>query len=98
MSDRSSPALGRRCSLWAFAALCLLGGLNGCAAVSNPVADGIPVRRLPPEAFGESREAEKPIPLTYLRQPPPQVYRLDAGDILGVWVEGVLGEKNTLPP
>ena len=27
----------------------LLGSLAGCAAVTNPVANGIPVRMLPPE-------------------------------------------------
>lgn len=71
---------------------------TGCASISNPVADGIPVRYLPPEVFGESKEVEKPIPLNYFRQPTNKIYRLAAGDVLGVWIEGVLGEKNTIPP
>ena len=80
------------------AVLLLVGALNGCAALSNPVANGIPVRRLPPELLGESRENLQTIPLTLLRQPPPKAYLLDAGDVLGVWVEGVLGEKGQPPP
>src|SRR5262245_33527514 len=72
--------------------------LNGCAAVSNPVVDGIPVRRLPPEALGVSRENDKPISLAALRQKPPEFYELGPGDVLGVYIEGVLGEKTTPPP
>ena len=28
----------------------------------------------------------------------PDVYRLAAGDVLGIWIEGVLGERNVAPP
>jgi protein involved in polysaccharide export with SLBB domain len=75
---------------------CLPGA--GCAALSNPVADGVPVHLLPPDVLGPSRTEEFPIPLNYLRQPPPDVYRLDAGDILGVYIDTVLGERNVPPP
>jgi protein involved in polysaccharide export with SLBB domain len=70
---------------------CFLG--NGCASWSNPVADGIPVSRVPPEYFVRPKEETKTIPLTLLRQKPPDVYRLAPGDILGIYVEGVLGDK-----
>ena len=74
-----------------------LGG--GCAAFSNPsLPDAIPVNRLPPEVFTSSREAERSIPLTLLRQEQPKNYKLDAGDVLGIFVEGVLGERGTIPP
>src|SRR5262249_49302249 len=76
----------------------LLCGLTGCAALTNPTANGIPVREMPPELLGKAREELKPIPLTLLRQPPPDVYRLGAGDVRGVWIEGVLGELNQAPP
>jgi hypothetical protein len=75
---------------------CLLA--SGCAALSNPVANGIPVRRLSPELLGESRTNLELIPLTSLRQPPPDAYRLGPDDILGVWIEGVIGEKGQAPP
>jgi protein involved in polysaccharide export with SLBB domain len=75
-----------------------LAGASGCAALTNPVADGIPVSRLPDEVLGESREALRPIPLNLLGQDQPEVYRLAAGDILGMVIEGVLGERNAPPP
>jgi hypothetical protein len=71
---------------------------TGCAAWGNPVANGVPVRRLSPELLGESRASLQFIPLTALRQPPPDAYRLDADDILGIWIEGVVGEKGVAPP
>ncbi len=93
--------VGGRLPAWG---LLLLAGSSavGCASFSNPtVSDGIPVNRLPPEVFGLSRELQKTIPLTLLRQKQPdpkEGYLLDAGDILGVFIEGVLGDRNTLPP
>jgi protein involved in polysaccharide export with SLBB domain len=71
---------------------------EGCAALSNPVADGVPVNRLPPEVFGRRKDEERTIPLTLLRQKPPEVYRLAPGDLLGIYVEGVTGEAKQPPP
>jgi protein involved in polysaccharide export with SLBB domain len=75
-----------------------VAGAPGCAALTNPVADGIPVSRLPDEVFGEPREGLEPVPLSRLGQAPPDQYRLAAGDVLGVVAEGVLGERNAPPP
>jgi protein involved in polysaccharide export with SLBB domain len=71
---------------------------TGCAALTNPIANGIPVRLLPEELLAESREGYEPIPLTLLRQPPPKKYILAAGDTLGIYIEGVLGAAETPPP
>jgi len=73
---------------------------GGCASFSNPTAhEGIPVHRLPPEVFGRPREEEKTIPLTLLRQKQEERYTLDAGDVLGIWVAGILSdERNPAPP
>jgi protein involved in polysaccharide export with SLBB domain len=76
----------------------MLALLSGCAAVTNPVANGIPVRLLPDELLAESREGFEQIPLSLLRQKPPEIYRLSAGDILGIYIEGVLGNAETPPP
>ena len=96
---------GRRVSgrLAACGLLLLAGGMGvGCASWSNPtLPDAIPVNRLPREVFALSRETQKTIPLTLLRQKQPEPetgYRLDAGDILGVFVDGVLGDRNQVPP
>ena len=71
---------------------------GGCAAVSNPVANAVPVNRLPPEVIGKRKDEEKTIPLTLLRQKQPEVYRLAPGDVLGIYIEGVLGEAKQPPP
>lgn len=84
---------------WFFYTMVLIvPGLTGCAALTNPVAVGIPARRVPPEFLGQAREEEQQLPLNLLRQKPPDIYRLDAGDVLGVWIEGVLGDRATAPP
>jgi protein involved in polysaccharide export with SLBB domain len=82
---------GRRLVMAAILLLCALS--TGCTALTNPTADGIPVRLLPPELLGPSKTSYQTIPLTLLRQPQPDVYRLDTGDVLGVFIEGYLGEK-----
>jgi protein involved in polysaccharide export with SLBB domain len=90
----------RRITRGIFVGALLLGCFwsGGCAALTNPVADAVPVNRLPPEVFGKRKDEERTIPLTLLRQKPPAVYRLGPGDVLGVYIEGVLGEPKTSPP
>ena len=69
--------------------LCALA--SGCAALTNPVANSIPVRRLPTEFLAViPRESKQTIPLTLLRQEVPDVYRLAAGDVLGIFIDNVL--------
>jgi protein involved in polysaccharide export with SLBB domain len=70
----------------------------GCAAITNPVANGIPVQRVPPELLVESKADLENLALTSLRQPPPDAYKLAPEDVLGVWIDGVLGEKGQVPP
>ena len=101
MHDNATTQPDERACTWKLAPLILLAafaGLPGCAALSNPVANGVPVRRLPPQLLGESRENKQTLPLALLRQPPPEHYLLASGDVLGVWIEGVLGEKGQAPP
>jgi protein involved in polysaccharide export with SLBB domain len=66
----------------------------GCAALTNPVASGIPVRHVPEELLAPSKEGEQTIPLGLLGQCRPAVYRLAAGDVLAVYLEGFLGSPN----
>lgn len=64
---------------------------TGCAAVSNPVANGIPVRRLPADFFaGEVREDLQTIPLTLLAMPNADDHIIGPKDVLGVFIDGVL--------
>ncbi len=85
-------------ALVAFAALIGSTLVAGCAAMTNPGVNAIPVRLLPPEMRGQSVEGMKSIPLTLLGQERPADYRIDGGDVLGLWVEGVLGERGQQPP
>ncbi len=70
----------------------------GCAAITNPVADGIPVNQLPEELRGKSREGLVQIPLTALRQKPNITHKVGPGDVLGIVLENVLGKGQQDPP
>lgn len=70
----------------------------GCAALTNPGAEGVPARLVPPELLAPSKKNEKQVPLSLLRQTPPAKYLLDTGDVLGVYVEDYLGSKATPVP
>lgn len=82
-----------------FALLLLAAALSGgCAAVSNPVADGIPVRRLPAEVLGRSKAELQPIPFTVLKQREAEKYLLDKGDTLAVVADNIIAPPNVQPP
>ncbi len=70
---------------------------GGCTAIMNPVANGVPVPLLPPELRAESKAGQMNLPLYKLRQNPPEEYKVGPDDILGIWIEGVLGEKGQPP-
>jgi len=76
--------------------VCLV--LSGCAAFTNPVAQGIPVSDVPLELLAQHKSNLVPIPLACLRQRPPKTYLLGPRDILGVYIEGVLGQTDQNPP
>jgi protein involved in polysaccharide export with SLBB domain len=84
--------------LWLVACSLLSAALGGCAALTNPVADGVPVRLLAPELLARSKNDEHTIALNLLRQPPSPTYRLAPGDVLGMFIEGVLGDPNQPVP
>jgi hypothetical protein len=64
--------------------------LSGCAALTSPVLNGIPVRRLPAELLSSPRrENLQTIPLSLLRQEQPEDYILAHGDVLGVFIAGI---------
>src|SRR5579862_8288520 len=61
-------------AVWFALVLALCGTGGGCTAVTNPIADGIPVRLLPPEIIGPAKTNYETIPLTVLRQAQPAAY------------------------
>jgi protein involved in polysaccharide export with SLBB domain len=84
----------RMAALAAFATSVL--SLSGCAAF-RPI-DGIPARYVPDEIKAATRSGKKTIDLSLLSQTQPSVYHLDAGDVLAVYIEGVLPKHNESPP
>lgn len=95
----SIPANGiLRCNVWrAIAGVAMLAPvLTGCAAF-NPLK-GVPGNYFPHELRGETRSGKRTIDLSLLRQTPPDNYLIDAGDVLGIYIEGVLGRREEIPP
>lgn len=76
----------------AFSLISVLAALfvSGCAALTNPAANGLPARLVPDELLAESKEDLVELPLSWLSVKTPEVYTLDSGDILGVYIEGIL--------
>ncbi len=63
--------------------------LGGCTALMQPI-DGVPANRLPPQFFAEPKNNAVPVDISLLSLEPPREYQIDKGDILGVYIEGVL--------
>ena len=81
-----------------FILLAWIAGATGCASLTNPIANGVPARLVPEELLAESQDEFEQVPLSWLNIVPPKIYRLDTGDIVGVYVEGALGDRDQLPP
>jgi Polysaccharide biosynthesis/export protein len=75
--------------------LCLLF-LTGCSAF-RPL-DGLPVRYMPDEFKGTPRSGKKTINLSLLKRSAASTYQLDSGDVLAVYIEGILGNHKEAPP
>jgi hypothetical protein len=74
---------------WRSLTACLLSlaALCGCSPFRY---EAVPVQHVPPELLATSRSARELIDLTLLQQDPPREYLVDAGDVLGIYVENVL--------
>ncbi|MEO2020056.1 MAG: polysaccharide biosynthesis/export family protein [Fuerstiella sp.] len=53
---------------------------------------------MPCEFTAPDRSIRRTIDLSVLRQNPPREHLVDGGDILGIYIEGVLGNADTPPP
>ncbi len=73
----------------AAAAGVMVTSLGGCTALTQPI-EGVPANRLPPEFLGSPKNNLVPVDISLLSLEPPRDYQLDGGDILGVYIEGVL--------
>ncbi|MCP4887234.1 MAG: sugar ABC transporter substrate-binding protein [Planctomycetaceae bacterium] len=79
----------------------VVSSLSGCTAITQPI-DGIPASRLPQEFLAEPKNDLVPVDIGVLAIDQPREYELGPGDILGVYIEGVLPfnppEKVPQPP
>jgi len=83
---------------FSLAGLMAAGAMNvGCTSLTQPLA-GIPVRRLPPQFLAQSKNNLVPLDPSRLTQEPPRQYLIDKGDILGIYIEGVLPYTATDKP
>ena len=72
----------------------------GCTSMLGAYSiTGVPVSRVPRELLQNERKDDfEDISPLRLRQDPPQFYALGPGDVLGVYIKGVLGDDDKLPP
>ncbi|MCS7468538.1 polysaccharide biosynthesis/export family protein [Stieleria sp. ICT_E10.1] len=77
-------------ALWSLSLCAVLAIINtGCTSVLSPVT-GIPVFDLPDELLGVPKSEQIPVPVVLLSRPHEEQYLLGEGDILSVYIDGVL--------
>lgn len=67
---------------------------TGCMTITQPIT-GIPVRRLPPQFLAPTKANQVPLDPSRLSQEKPRQHIVDAGDILGIYIEGILPYSDT---
>ncbi|QDT10106.1 polysaccharide biosynthesis/export family protein [Stieleria marina] len=89
MNDSSSSTCK---TIYAVVALTMLVTASGCTSVMSPMS-GVPVKSLPAELLGQSKNNLIQVPLALMRMQKPEEYVLAEGDILGIYIEGVMPPK-----
>ena len=83
--------------LWLLMPICLCFALSGCNHILNPI-DAVDATQVPPQFLKKPEANKRPIDVSLLRHLPPPSYILDADDVLGVFIDGVLGNSTEAPP
>lgn len=73
----------------ALAAAMVATTFGGCSTLTQPI-DGVPANRLPREFFAEPKNDLVPVDISLLSVEAPRDYQISGGDILGIYIEGVL--------
>ena len=94
-----TPSSGRR-AICCLAVLMITGAATGCSSFLGSYGiTGVPVSRVPRDLlYAEKKDDFEDISLLRLRQDQPEFYALGPGDVLGVYIKGVLGDDEKLPP
>jgi len=77
--------------------ICLCFGLSGCTSILSPI-NAIPADQVPPQFLAAPQANKRPIDVSLLRHVAPPSYILDKDDILGVFIDDVLGQSDEAPP
>lgn len=67
-------------------------------ALAQRVRNSIPAPQVPAWQLQQPSALQSSSDISYLRQSKPDAYLLDSGDVLGIFLEGVLGEVGSAPP
>lgn len=87
-----------------FFGLVLLGAVlpafSGCTSLALTLSgpESVPARKVPHLVMTRPRSDMQEISLSRLRQSPPEHYQLGPNDILGIFIENVLGKTGEPPP
>jgi hypothetical protein len=68
----------------------------GCTSLTSPVS-GVPAHRLPAQFLAPPKNNLIDIDISRLAQEKPRNYLVDVGDVLGIWIEGVVGGVLPVP-
>ncbi len=88
---------GRFQGVWLLMPICVSFALSGCTSIISPI-NAIPAELVPPQFLAAPQANKRPIDVSLLRNISPPAYILDKDDILGVFIEGVLGQPGEAPP
>ena len=77
-----------------------LSACSGCTSLGLSLhgPDAVPARKVPSLVMSRPRADMQEISLSRLRQTPPEHYQLGPHDILGVYIENILGKTGEPPP
>ncbi len=87
-----------------FLTLALLGlalpSLSGCTSLQLSMhgPDAVPARKVPQLVMARPRSDMQELSLSRLGQEPPEHYQLGPNDVLGIFIENVLGKTDEPPP
>ncbi|MEM0924574.1 MAG: polysaccharide biosynthesis/export family protein [Planctomycetota bacterium] len=90
--NRSVEASAARRSFFAWQGMALatlLLAQTGCSVLLQPI-DGVPATRVPKQYFADQKNDLVPVDVSVLSLEPPREYLIGPGDILGLYLEGVL--------
>lgn len=87
------------CRIRRIAAFITLASFGLVAGVGCQTINAVPASRVPRQLLvSDLKNSHEDISLLRLRQDPPETYLLGAGDVLGIYIKGVLGNEQELPP